>query len=128
MFEHFELRHILPLFIATTTTIGGMMPLWNAEKAIRTFGFPQHIADCKPAHPVMACGSARVSVTGIALWALYLKGHFEAMDIVLASIGWLALVDGYVCVQEGVPRAAIFRFTSAGVVAVWGLLGMTAGK
>ncbi|KAH6641948.1 hypothetical protein C7974DRAFT_92762 [Boeremia exigua] len=128
MFEHFELRHFPPLFIATTTAFGGTMPLWNPEKAILTFGFPQNIASSRPAHPVMAVGSARITCTGIALWALYLKGHLEAMDIVLASLGWLALVDGYIVLQESGRGKATFRFLSAAVVAIWGMLGMTAGR
>jgi hypothetical protein len=128
MFENFELRHIPPLFIATTTTFGGMMPLWNPEKALLTFGFPPRIATSKTAHPVHTVGSSRISATGIAIWALYLSGHFEAVDIVLASLAWIAVVDSYVCLQEGLPGKAIFRGVSAGVIAIWGMLGMTAGR
>jgi hypothetical protein len=128
MFEHFVLRHLPPLFIATTVTFGGTMPFYNPEKAILTFGFPPHIAATKAAWPVMACGSARVSVMGIALWGMYLGNHLEAMDILFASMGWLVFVDGYVCWKDGAPGSVMFRTICAGLVATWGLLGMTAGR
>lgn len=128
MFEHFVLRHIPPLLLATTITIGGTMPLWNAENAIRTFGFRENIAISKPAHPVMVSGSARVTAVGIALWGLYLGNHFEAMDIVIASLGYLAFVDGYVCWKHGVPGSVAFRTGSAGLISLWGVFGMTTGK
>jgi hypothetical protein len=59
---------------------------------------------------------------------MYLGGHLEAMDILLASMGWMALIDGVVCAREGTPGSATFRATSTGVVALWGMLGMTTGK
>ncbi|KAM0157644.1 hypothetical protein ACHAPG_004577 [Botrytis cinerea] len=110
MFEHFIPRHIPPLLLATIIAIGGTAPLWNAENAIRTFGFNEKIAVSKPAHPVMVSGSARVTVVGLALWGLYFGDHFEAMDVVIASLGYLAFVDG------------------AGVISLWGFFGMTTGK
>jgi hypothetical protein len=128
MFEVLELRHVPALLIATTITLGGTMPFFNPERAIQTFGLPQRIATSKPAHAIMICSSARVSAVGIALWALYLGQHFQAMDIVFASMGYIGVVDAYVCWKEGVPGKAVFRATSAGLVALWGLLGMTAGK
>ncbi|TVY62850.1 hypothetical protein LSUE1_G009201 [Lachnellula suecica] len=122
MASAFVPRHIPALLVTTSMTLGGTMPLFNPVRAITTFGFPQRIAVSKPAHPVMVVGSARVSAIGIALWALYLKGQFEAMDVVFASLGYLALVDG-----EGGWRPAVFRAVSAGLVAL-GAVGMTAGR
>ncbi|KAF7897748.1 uncharacterized protein EAF01_008714 [Botrytis porri] len=128
MFSHFLPRHIPPLLLATAITIGGTMPLWNAENAIRTFGFNEKIAVSKSAHPVMISGSARVTAVGLALWGLYLGDHFEAMDVVIASLGYLAVVDGYVCWKHGVPGSVAFRTISAGVISLWGFFGMTTGR
>jgi hypothetical protein len=65
---------------------------------------------------------------GTALWLLYLGGHLEAMDILLASMGWMALIDGLVCAKDGTKGSATFRASTTGAVALWGLLGMTSGK
>ena len=50
------------------------------------------------------------------------------MDTLLACIGWMAIVDGVVCAKEGSLGSARMRATYQGVVALWGLLGMTSGK
>jgi hypothetical protein len=129
MFDHFVLRHIPPLLLATTITIGGTMPfIQGPEAALLMFGFPQHIAVSKAAWPVIKVGSARVSAMGIAIWGMYLGGHLEAIDILLASIAWLAVIDGLVCSKDGAPGSTMFRASSAIVVALWGLLGMTTGR
>ncbi|CAG8958711.1 hypothetical protein HYFRA_00011553 [Hymenoscyphus fraxineus] len=127
MFENFVPRHIPILLVSTTIIFGGSMPLFNAEKACRTFGFPQRIAVSKAAWPPMIVGSARTSVMGIALWGMYLGDHFEAMDILCLSMGWLAVIDGYVCWKEAGAKTGALRVLSASLVALWGLLGMTAG-
>jgi hypothetical protein len=59
---------------------------------------------------------------------MYLGGHLEAMNILFASMGWIALIDGVVCAQDGAPGSAMFRATSTGAVVLWGMLGMTSGK
>ncbi|KAI9707922.1 MAG: hypothetical protein M1820_004341 [Bogoriella megaspora] len=129
MFDDFALRHIPPLLLATAITIGGLMPFYSTpEKALLKFGFPKRVATSQGAWPVITVGSARVSTIGVALWGLYLGGHFAAMDVLLASMGWMAVVDGWVCYQEGASDTAIFRASSTGAVAIWGLLGMTAGR
>lgn len=128
MFEDFVPRHIPILLISTIIIFGGCMPLWNPEKACRTFGFPQRIAVSKAAWPPMIVGSARVTMVGFALWGLYLGGHFAAMDTVCASMAWLALVDGYVCWKESGVKVGALRALSGGLIALWGFLGMTAGR
>jgi len=40
----------------------------------------------------------------------------------------MAIIDGVVCAKEGSPGSARMRATYQGVVALWGLLGMTSGK
>ncbi|TGO38695.1 hypothetical protein BHYA_0069g00140 [Botrytis hyacinthi] len=68
MFEHFVLRHIPPLFIATTMTVGGTTPFFfGGEKAIKAFSLPQRLSVSKPAQAIMILSSARASVYGIAL-------------------------------------------------------------
>jgi hypothetical protein len=129
MFEHFAYRHIPPLLLATTITIGGTMPYTHGpEAALLKFGFPPAIARSKAAWPIITVGSARVSTIGIALWGLYLGGHLEAMDILLASMAWIAVIDGLVCAKEGEPGSALFRASFTGIVAGWGLLGMTSAR
>ncbi|KAF7951476.1 hypothetical protein EAE96_006785 [Botrytis aclada] len=129
MFEQFVLRHIPPLFIATTVTVGGATPfIFGGENAIKTFGLPQRLSVSKPAQAIMILSSARASVYGIALWGMYLNNHFAAMDILFASMGYLAFVDSWVCWKEGSSTSkVVFRGVSAGLIALWGLLGMTAG-
>jgi hypothetical protein len=127
MFEDFILRHIPPLLLATTITIGGFMPLWDAEGAIRLFGLPQRIAISKTAQPIMVLSSARISAIGIAIWMLYIRQQYEAMDIVLMVFAYIGAIDGYVCWKEGVPGKAVFRAISSAAVGLWGFYGMTVG-
>ncbi|TVY37082.1 hypothetical protein LSUB1_G006443 [Lachnellula subtilissima] len=128
MFEQFSLRHIPALFVAVCVVPGGMMALWDPEGAIRLFGLPERIAISQPAHPIQALGSARISALGMAIWGLYLTRQYRAVDVVLASMSWIAVVDGLVCYQEGAYRTAVWRAISTGVLGVWGLCGMTAGR
>jgi hypothetical protein len=129
MFEHFVWRHMPPLILATLITVGGMRPYSHGPvHALLEFGFPQHIADSKAAWPIIKVGSARVTSIGLALLGMYAGGHLEAMDVLLASMGWMALIDGIVCSQEGVAGSARFRVLSTSAVAIWGMLGMTSGK
>lgn len=129
MFEQVALRHIPPLLLATIITIGGAMPFTHGpEAALLEFGFPKHIAASKAAWPVHKVGSARVTVMGIAIWGMYLGGHLEAIDILIASMAWIALIDGFVCYREGAPGSTTFRVVSTITISLWGLLGITTGK
>lgn len=128
MFEEFVPRHIPILLVSTTIIFGGCMPIYDPEQACRTFGFPQRIAVSKAAWPPMIVGSARTTVIGMALWGLYLGGHFEAMDTVCASMAWMAVVDGYVCWKESGAKTGAMRVLSASLIALWGFFGMTAGR
>ncbi|KAF2819135.1 hypothetical protein CC86DRAFT_375308 [Ophiobolus disseminans] len=129
MFEQFTLRHIFPLLLATQVTFGGMMPFTHGpEAALLKFGFPPSIAASKGAWPVIKIGSARVTTIGLAIWGMYLGGHFEAIDILIACTGWVALIDGLVCHQEGAAGSTLFRVGLTSVISLWGFLGMTTGK
>lgn len=105
------------------------MPFWaGPEKAIIAFGLPERTSVSKPAHALIITQSARVSALGVALWGMYIGGHFEAMDWLLATMGYVGIVDTWVCYREGMPGKAWFRALSTAPIAIWGLLGMTAGK
>lgn len=58
--------------------------------------------------------------------AFYAKGNYEAVDTIVSIFGFFGLVDVYVCLKEGVRDKALFRGLSSGLVAAWGLAGMTA--
>ncbi|KAF9526579.1 hypothetical protein CPB83DRAFT_724634, partial [Crepidotus variabilis] len=126
MFANFNPRHILPLFVATTTTFGGLISLFNAEHSILSFGLPKRIAVSQPAQSVMILSSARVTAIGLALYTLYFQDNLAAVDILLAISGYIGLVDAYVCWKEGVRITAIVRLTMTTTIAVWGWFGMTA--
>jgi len=98
------------------------------EQAILTYGLSKSIASSKAAWPLIKIEGSRVTTIGMAIWGIYLGGHLKAMDTLLACIGWMAIVDGVVCAKEGSLGSARMRATYQGVVALWGLLGMTSGK
>lgn len=98
------------------------------EQAILTMGLKPEIASAKAAWPLIKIEGSRVTTIGLAIWGTYLGGHLEAMDIVLACIGWMAVVDGVVCAEHGAPGTAKSRAIYQSVVALWGMLGMTSGK
>jgi len=128
MFENFTLWHIPPLLVATALTFGGTMPFFNAEYAILEFGLPKRIAISKPAQSIMILSSARITAIGLALFTFYFQENFAEVDTLLSVLGYVGLVDGYVCWLEGVPNKAIFRFMSGVLIAAWGWFGMTGGK
>lgn len=69
-----------------------------------------------------------VTTIGLAIFSISLGGYLGAMDILLAYIRWMAVVDGLVHAKYGSPGSAKMRATYQGVVLLWGLLGMTSGK
>lgn len=120
-------RHIPALFIATTTTFGGLIPFFNAERAMLEFGLPPRIASSQPAQAVMITSSTRITAIGLLLYTFYFQNKLEAVDIVLISLGYIGLSDAYVCWREGVPMRGLVRGGSGLAFAVWGWFGMTAG-
>ncbi|KAK6353444.1 hypothetical protein TWF696_005407 [Orbilia brochopaga] len=121
----FSVRHIPALFLGTTLTFGGAIPLFNSAYAMAEFGFPPRITNSPQAQAVFIVSGARTSALGLAIYILYARGMLRAVDVVLATVGTTGLIDGWVCWREGVPGRGVFRATSAAVVAVWGWLGMT---
>ncbi|KAK2800366.1 hypothetical protein FQN49_008931, partial [Arthroderma sp. PD_2] len=125
MFEHFTAWHIPPLFVATVTTFGGLMPFWNAGYAIEEFGLPKRIAISKEAQAVMITGSGRTSALGLALFTFYSQGKLREVDTIMIILAYLGLVDGYVCWREGVPGRGLFRAASGLLIGAWGWFSMT---
>lgn len=80
----------------------------------------------EPAHVGFIVYGARISVIGMAIWVFYLQGKQAAVDTMLALLCYVGVVDGYVCWREGVAGRAVERVLVGGVVAGWGVLGLTA--
>lgn len=120
--------HIPPLFIATTFTLGGMLPFWKPARAIREFGLPDHIAASPEAHTCFAVYGSRMSMFGIAIYTFYLRGDFRSLDTILALLVVAGSVDAYLCWKEGAPGTALFRFVSGLVLGGYGYLGLTSTK
>ncbi|KAL3463910.1 hypothetical protein BJX64DRAFT_286872 [Aspergillus heterothallicus] len=126
MLSHFTPAHIPPLFIATTTSLGGLLPFFSPSRALLEFGLPERIASAKPAHPVMVVASARTTVLGLILWTFYEQGKLVEFDTVLAILGtYVGAVDGWVCWNEGMRGKAVLRAVSGGVIGFWGVKGLT---
>ncbi|KAL2809410.1 hypothetical protein BJX63DRAFT_423837 [Aspergillus granulosus] len=126
MLPHFTPAHIPPLFVATATSLGGLLPFFSPSRALTDFGFPQRIASAKPAHPVMVIACARTTAIGLMLWTFYAQGKLVEFDIILTILGsYVGLVDGWVCWREGMRAKAGFRSLSGGVIALWGVSGLT---
>jgi len=129
MLPHFAYRHIPPLLLASIWTLGGLTSLiFGPEQAILTLGLTKDIASSKAAWPLIQMEGSRITTIGLAIWCIYLGGHLEAMDTLLACLGWMAVIDGVVCAKHGQPGSARKRATYQSVVALWGLFGMTSGK
>ncbi|KAL3429217.1 hypothetical protein BDV09DRAFT_180767 [Aspergillus tetrazonus] len=126
MLPHFSFAHIPPLFVATATTLGGLPPFFNAEKAILEFGLPARIASSKAAQAVMVLKCGRITAFGLTLWTFYAQGKLEEFDTVLLIMGgYVGAVDAWVCWTEGVPGKAVFRGLSGACICLWGMLGLT---
>ncbi|KAJ5327715.1 hypothetical protein N7452_008105 [Penicillium brevicompactum] len=125
MLGHFAITHIPPLFVTAALTFGGLIPLFDAEFAIREFGLPNQAAISKPAQSLMMTSAGRGTAIGLALTTLYLQGKLIEFDTVLSVLWFVGIIDGYVCWREGVPGRGVFRATSGVVIAAWGLFGLT---
>ncbi|EPE28380.1 hypothetical protein GLAREA_09500 [Glarea lozoyensis ATCC 20868] len=127
MFHPFSILHIPPLLIATATTFGGLWPFINPHSALLEFGFPKATATSKPAQSVMVVCSARTTATGASIFAFYYMGDLKAVDVMLMVLGYVGAVDAYVCYGEGMRDKAVLRGVAGGVIALWGVTGMTGG-
>ncbi|KAL0932680.1 uncharacterized protein CTRU02_211643 [Colletotrichum truncatum] len=123
--QRFRLAHLFPIFVAVAHTLGSLVSVFDPEGAIHSFGLPERFAQSPIAHACFLLSGARLSTLGMAQLLFYLRGDFFAVDIIMALLVCVGLVDGFVCWQEGVPSAAIFRATSGLVIGAWGALGLT---
>jgi len=121
------IRVSLPLFCASAFTLGGLIPLFAAEHAIRETGLPPSASNSPPAQSIMILSSGRMTAIGLMLFSFYSQAKYSEIDTILLCTGWVGCIDGYVCWKEGVPGRAAFRFISGCVIAAWGWFGVTAG-
>lgn len=98
------------------------------QAALTAFGFREHVSTNKAAWPVIQIEGSRSTTIGLTILGLYLGGHYEAMDILFAAMGWMAVIDGVVASKHSRPGSATFRASSTAAVALWGALGITSGK
>ncbi|CAG8956208.1 hypothetical protein HYFRA_00003588 [Hymenoscyphus fraxineus] len=126
MFQSPSLNHFLPLLIATSFTLGGLILLFNVCSAMSAFGLPSYLSESPEAQVVFRIYGARATTIGIAIFWLYGKGYFYAIDVLLAVSGIAAFLDGGICWSEGIVGTAVWRTLAGVVVGGWGFLGLTA--
>lgn len=66
-------------------------------------------------------------LTCVMAWC-FLRGWYEVVDGVLMGIGFLGLVDWWICWREGVPGKGSARGCLGVCVGVWGCVGGTKGR
>ena len=121
------INHIPTLFVASALTFGGMIPIFNAEYAIREMGIPDRIARSKEAQTIMILGMGRTTTIGLAMWTFYLQSKLEVVDTLMLLLGaYVGAIDAYVSWKEGVRGNAWFRGLSGLAIATYGWFGMTA--
>lgn len=121
----FAWRHFPVLFIGTTATLGGIMPMALPEFALKEFGFPDRIAQSPAAHPVIVMGANRGTALGVLMWTFYLQGKFTEMYTTLAVMStWVGAVDAFTVFRHGKPGKAIFRFCMSSAFAVYAWCGV----
>ena len=93
----FSPRHIPAPVIASSTTLGGLWPIFNPRAAMLEFGLPRHIAGNPAAAPVMVLGQARNRVLGLLIfWFYYQRKYTEIDQLMVLLAGYVGVVD---CVQ-----------------------------
>ncbi|KAF0325773.1 hypothetical protein GQ607_006905 [Colletotrichum asianum] len=125
MSRSFKPAHLFPLFVAVAHTIGGIVPFFAKDAGIRSFGLPERFAESTIAQACFVFDGARFSVLGMLQLIMYLRGDYVVVDIIMALLVYVGLVDGYVCWREGEMGSAVFRATSGVVIGTWGALGLT---
>jgi hypothetical protein len=123
----FTWRHVPALGMATGKAFGGLMPLFNPENGIRTFGLPESIATSREAQVAFTLFGSCETMIGAAMWIFYLRGQLEAVDTLMAVLFYGGAVDAYALWRQGEVGKAWFRGLLGVFVGGWGLLGLTAG-
>ncbi|KAK1714126.1 hypothetical protein CaCOL14_011887 [Colletotrichum acutatum] len=125
MSRQFRSPHLFPLFVAVAHTLGGTVPFFARDAGIRSFGLSERFAESPIAQSCFILDGARLSVLGMVQLIMYLRGDYPGVDIIMALMVYIGLVDGYVCWREGELGSAVFRATSGMVIGAWGMLGLT---
>jgi hypothetical protein len=85
MCKHFALQHIPPFLLASIWTVRGLMSFTHGPKqAILTIGLSKDVASSKAAWPLIRMEDSHITTISLAIWGIYLGGHLEIMDILLA--------------------------------------------
>ncbi|KAK4178153.1 hypothetical protein QBC36DRAFT_210123, partial [Triangularia setosa] len=123
----FSLTHLPALILITTTTLGGIWPIFDAPAAMLEFGFGPKIANCPETTPVMINGQSRTTILGTLALIFYLGGKYEEVDTLMAVYGtWAGVVDSVLVWKwTGNGKWAGFRLGASMVFGVWGLMGWT---
>lgn len=103
--------------------VRGLWPLRNAkaaEAAIHAFGLAHRIARSLEAQSTFIIYSSRMTFMGLALYTLYFRRMYSAMDSIMLLLGWAGVVDGHIYWKEDVSGKAVFRLLSSIVVAALG--------
>ncbi|KAK1671880.1 hypothetical protein BDP55DRAFT_635507 [Colletotrichum godetiae] len=94
MSRQFRLSHLFPLFVAIAHTMGGIVPFVAKDAGIRSFGLPERFAESTIAQSCFILDGARLSVLGMVQLIMYLRGDYAAVDIIMALLVYVGLVDG----------------------------------
>lgn len=121
------LRHVPALFIATTFTFGGALPLFNPRRATEEFGLSQRIATSKEANEIFKVYGSRMTMMGLMIYTFYYKQMYSSIDILMTTLGWAGLVDGYICWRDDLPGPGVYRVAAGSVLATLGWFGLNAG-
>ncbi|MCJ1311561.1 hypothetical protein MMC25_005234 [Agyrium rufum] len=124
----FHLTHLPALFFSLAHSIGGTMPLWNPPGAIRAFGLNETFASSHHAQTIFLLSGARTSMLGLAQLIFYAQGNLGAVDVIMSLLGYVGVVDAWVCWREGEKGVAVKRLLAAGFVGGWGVLGLTGSE
>ncbi|KAF3808034.1 hypothetical protein GCG54_00012613 [Colletotrichum gloeosporioides] len=116
----FKLAHLFPLFVAVAHTIGGVVPFFAEDAGIRSFGLPERFAQSTIAQACFTLDGARLSVLGMVQLIMYLRGDYVAVDIIMALLVYVGLVDGYNDIAA-VPNSLLARRRHSVSVSWWSI-------
>ncbi|OAL05132.1 hypothetical protein IQ06DRAFT_213126 [Phaeosphaeriaceae sp. SRC1lsM3a] len=121
----FSPYHIPALLIGTAISLACIPPYFNPRAGILEYGLPAHIANSPTAYSPWILYTSRIHAMGVLILTFYVKGNFEAVDMIMSAFGVLGLVDAWVCVREGVRKRALERGIMGVACGVWGFWGGT---
>jgi hypothetical protein len=128
MFQDFQYRHIPALFVACTQFWGTIWWLISGTRSVLIqHGLPARVADIPETWPVWHIGNARAACLGTLMFIFYSRRQYDVLDIFLAVMGSLTLVDNIILIStEGYSMG--FWLYCSGIFAGAGLVGFTQGS